>query len=196
MGSTKQPVRKDRPSLGHRMFLHHHYPAPRRLGAEYDYHDLNHRLYLQRQLDEAATTIASAWRGAVARRQRADKSQQLCDAVARVQDDVQRLWSERGPDTWEPAKADLAHRCLQEMLMQHLLKLDGLRVRGSTAARQLRKACVQQITRKIETSEQALAAHLETSVGGSDIDSESDAAASDSEAWSLAARPARASSDI
>merc|ERR1711998_407099 len=41
-----------------------------------------------------------------------------------------------------------------------------------------------------------LAAHLETSVGGSDIDSESDAAASDSEAWSLAARPARASSDI
>merc|ERR1712196_264493 len=85
-----------------------------------------------------------------------------------VQANVNELWLNRGPSQWTSNETK-EHAFLVESLMQQLLTLDGLEVRGSRQARQQRKAVVSRVNQLIEQAEAALHAN-----SSSDEDSAAD----------------------
>lgn len=80
----------------------------------------------------------------------------MCDGVLAVEELVNQVWQSKGPSEWKQPHLEHHHRVLVECLTQQLLKLDGLPVRGSTQARQMRKSVVNQVNSLIEQAEEAL----------------------------------------
>lgn len=108
------------------------------------------------ELTAAATVVSAVWRGQRARTERDQKVAGMCEAVKTIENEVDAIWQSNGPDGWGSEKLDLQKRVLIETLVQQLLKLDGLQVRGSSEARKRRKIVVNRVNDLIEQAEGAL----------------------------------------